>query len=69
MNFAMVSLNTLTCIFSLIDMDSNESYHSKIEFCYPDEITNDSEKENTGAISNDKNQQNVDIFTLTNVQN
>ena len=37
-------------------MDSDESYHSKSEFYYSDEMTNDNEKENIGAISNEENQ-------------
>ena len=69
MNFAMLFLNTLTFIFSLIDMDSDETYDSKSKFYYPDNMTNDNKKENTGAVSNEENQQNVDIFTLANVQN
>ena len=32
-------------------------------------MTNDNEKENIGAISNEENQQNVDFFTMANVQN
>ena len=32
-------------------------------------MTNDNEKENIGAISNEENQQNVDAFTTANVQN
>ena len=50
-------------------MDSDESYHSENEFYYPHEMTNDNEKENIGAISNEENQQYVDVFTLANVQN
>ena len=46
MNFPIVSLNTLTFIFSRIDMDSGESYHSESEFYYSDEMKNDYEKEN-----------------------
>ena len=50
-------------------MDSDESYHSQSEFYYPDEMTNGNEKENIGAISNEENQQNVDVFTMANAQN
>ena len=51
-------------------MNSDESYHSESEFYYdPDEMTNDNEKENIGAISNAESQQNVNVFTMTNVQN
>ena len=50
-------------------MDSDETYDSKSKFYYPDNMTNDNKKENTGAVSNEENQQNVDIFTLANVQN
>ena len=50
-------------------MDSDESYHSESEFYYPNEITNDNEKESMGAISNGENQQNVDVFMMANVQN
>ena len=32
-------------------------------------MANDNEKENIGAISNEENQQNVDFFTMANVQN
>ena len=46
-------------------MNSEESYHSESEFYYLDEITNDNEKENIGARSNEENQQNVDVFTMT----
>ena len=69
MNFAIVSLNTLTFTCSLIDTDSDESYHSENEFYYPHEMTNDNEKENIGAISNEENQQYIDVFTMANVQN
>ena len=69
MNSAMVSLNTQTFIFSLIDMDSGESYHSESEFYYPDEMTNSDKKENIGATRNKENQQNVEVFTMANVQN
>ena len=49
---ALVSLiNTLTVIFSLIDMDSDERYHSKSEFYHPDEMKSNNEKENIRAIS------------------
>lgn len=40
-------------------MDSDESYHSESDFYHPDEMANDNEKENI----------NVDVFTMTNVQN
>ena len=50
-------------------MDSDGSYHSEGEFYYSDEITNDNEKESIGAISNEENQQNVDVLTMANVQN
>ena len=50
-------------------MDSDESYHSERKFYYPDEVTNDNEKENICAISNEENQQNVNIFAMANVQN
>ena len=32
-------------------------------------MTNDNEKENIGAISKEENQQNVDVFTVADVQN
>ena len=32
-------------------------------------MTNENEKENIGAISNEENQQNVEVFTMANVQN
>ena len=69
MNSAMVSLNTETFIFSLIDMDSDESYHSESEFYHPDEMTNSDKKENIGATRNKENQQKVDVFRMANVQN
>ena len=47
-------------------MDSHESCHSESEFYYPDEMSNMTEKENIGAISNEENQQNLDVFTMTN---
>ena len=50
-------------------MNSEESCHSESGFYYPDEVTNDDEKENVGAIRNKENQQNVDVFTMTYVQN
>ena len=52
-------------------MDSDESYgnHNESEFYYPDEMTNGNEKENISVISNEENQQNVDVFTTANVQN
>ena len=37
-----------------VDMDSDESYHCESEFYYPDEITNDHDIENIGAISNEE---------------
>ena len=87
-----------TLMFSLFDMDSDESYHSESATSFPgsllfqpreregrkrrdpgnevewkrilssDEITNDNEEENIGAI-NKENQQNVNVFTMTNMQN
>lgn len=44
-------------------------YHNESEFYYPPKMTNENEKENIGAISNDENQQIVDVFTMANVQN
>ena len=52
---------------SLIDRDSDESYLSESEFYYPDEMTNDNEKENIGAMGDEENEQNVDVFTMANV--
>ena len=49
-------------------MDSGESYHSDSELCYPDEMTNENENEDIGAISNEENQQNVDVFTMARVK-
>ena len=50
-------------------MDSDESYHSESrEHYYLYEMTNNSEKENIGAISKEENQQNVDVFTMANAQ-
>ena len=66
MNFAVVSLikqvnltyiNILYCQLLLM-----WSYHSESEFYYPDEMTNDNEKENTAAMSSEENLQNVDVF-------
>ena len=54
-------------VFSLMDMSSDESYLSESDFYYPDEMTNDNEKENIGAISKEENHQNVVVFTVTNV--
>ena len=68
MNFAMVSLNTKTFTFSLINMDPAESYHSESEFYYPDKMTNEN-KENIGSTSNKGNQQNVDFYRMKNAQN
>ena len=46
-------------------MDSDGS-----AFFYPDEMTNESKKcVCIGAIGNEENQQNVDVFTMSNVQN
>ena len=53
-------------------MDSDGSYHSESEFYYPDEVTNENQKKkkkNFGAIGNEENQQNADVFMLANVQN
>ena len=44
-------------------------YHNESEFYYPHKMTNENEKENIGAISNEENQQNVEVFTMANVQN
>ena len=44
-------------------------YHNESEFYYPHKMTNESEKENIGAINNEENQQNVEVFTMANVQN
>ena len=62
-------IRLLTCnnlyIFSLTDMDSDGS-----AFFYPDEMTNESKKcVCIGAIGNEENQQNVDVFTMSNMQN
>ena len=39
-------------------------------FFYPDEMTNENKKYMyIGAIGNEENQQNVDVFTMSNVQN
>ena len=32
-------------------------------------MTNNNEKENVGVISNEENQQNIDVFRMGNVQN
>lgn len=47
-----------------MDMDSVESCHSESEFYHTDEMTNDSEKENIGAVGNEENQQNVNVLTV-----
>ena len=47
-----------------MDMDSVESCHSESEFYHPGEMTNDSEKETIGAVSNEENQQNVNVLTV-----
>lgn len=50
-------------------MDSDESYHSEgREYYYLYEMTNNSEKENIGAISKEENQQSVNVFTMANAQ-
>ena len=61
--FRHVAISILT-----YQLDSDESYHSESEFYYPDEMTNDNEKGNMGAINNQEDQQNVDVFTMVNVQ-
>ena len=61
--------NVNICILTYRDMDSDESYHIESEFYYPDETTNDYEKEIIGATSNEQNQQYVDVFTMPNAQN
>jgi len=47
-----------------MDMDSVESCQSESEFYHTDEKTNDSEKENIGAVGNEENQQNVNVLTV-----
>ena len=66
MNFALVSL-------------ARKHLHSHLStwiqtgasfFFYPDEMTNENKKYMyIGAIGNEENQQNVDVFTMSNVQN
>lgn len=48
-------------------MDSEESYHSESDFYYPDEMTNDIEKQNVVTVGNKKNQHEFDVFTMGNV--
>ena len=54
-------------------INSDGSYHSESDFDYPDEMTNENQKKYIklyiGAIGNEENQENVDAFTLANVQN
>lgn len=50
-------------------MDSEESYHSESDFYYPDEMTNDIEKQNVVTLGNEKNQHEFEVFTMVNVQN
>lgn len=50
-------------------MDSEESYHSESDFYYPDEMTNDIEKGSIGAVGNEENLHEFDVFTRENVQN
>ena len=52
----------------LIDVDSEESYHSESDFYYPDEMTNDIEKQTVVKVGNEKNQHEFDVFTIANVQ-
>ena len=47
-------------------MDSDESYHCESKFI-PDEMTN--ENENLSAITKEENRQNLDVFTMANVEN
>ena len=49
-------------------MDSEESYHSKSDFYYPDEMTNDIEIQTVVKVGNEKNQHEFDVFTVVNVQ-
>lgn len=50
-------------------MDSEESYHSESDFYYPDEMTNDIEKQNVVTEGNKKNQHEFDVYTMANVHN
>lgn len=52
----------------LIDVDSEESYHSESDFYYPNEMTNDIEKQTVVKVGNEKNQHEFDVFTIANVQ-
>lgn len=48
-------------------MDSEESYHSESDFYYPDEMTNEIEKQTVVKVGNEKNQHEFDV-TIANVQ-
>ena len=43
-------------LLKLIDVDSEESYHSESDFYYPNEMTNDIEKQTVVKVGNEKNQ-------------
>lgn len=49
-------------------MDSEESYHSESDFYYPNEETNDIEKQTVVKVGNEKNPHEFDVFTIANVQ-
>ena len=60
----------INIIFHIINMSSDESYHSESEFYYLDEMAkDDNEKENTAAITNEENRENDNVYSRGNVQN